>query len=149
MNRNFEVLHREPTSAGVLLVAKRHILFVKEKSSGKWGLPKGSIQSNESKAGCWKRELTEETQIDINHYPYRVIWSKTVDRYIIYTVILSIDDKTFEKMKLQESKSEEINQVKWIKADEIPENIYTLLNSTTRSAIFSITRSPLRSFRRE
>ena len=149
MNRNLEALHLKPTSAGVLLVAKHHILFVKEKSSDKWGLPKGSIQKDESKVDCWKRELKEETQIDIDLYKYRVIWNKRINRYIIYTVILSIDNETFNKMKTQESKSEEINQVEWIKIGEIPTNVYDSLNSTAWTAIFSINHPSSRSFRRE
>lgn len=149
MNRNLEVLHRGPASAGVLLIAKKHILLVKEKSSDKWGLPKGSIQKGETTGDCWRRELKEETQIDIDRYLYRITWSKVINRYVIYTVKLSIDDKTFDQLKTQESKSEEITQVKWMEINSISRKMFAQFNSTARTAIFDIPDLPLRSFRRE
>ena len=65
--------HREyiyPPKAGVILfdVTKSKILIVKNKNTegtGKWGLPKGHVEENESREDCAMRELHEETGINL------------------------------------------------------------------------------------
>lgn len=59
-----------PPKAGVILFdfKKKKILIVKNKNTagtGKWGLPKGHVEKNESREDCAMRELHEETGIKL------------------------------------------------------------------------------------
>ena len=59
-----------PPKAGVILFdfKKKKILIVKNKNTsgtGKWGLPKGHVEENESREDCAMRELHEETGIKL------------------------------------------------------------------------------------
>lgn len=57
---------RPPKAGGIVFDAERkHILLVQQ-LSGKWGLPKGSLQTGESILSAAKREIKEETGINLN-----------------------------------------------------------------------------------
>lgn len=49
--------------SGVILTVGSRVLLVKNRSSGKWGFPKGKRNREESEWQCAKRELEEETGI--------------------------------------------------------------------------------------
>jgi len=53
--------------AGVFLISNRSVLLVYQKQSGLWGIPKGHSNDRESIEDNWRRELREETGIDIRY----------------------------------------------------------------------------------
>lgn len=55
---------------GVIVISKNtsKILLVQGRRTGKWSLPKGHIEKNESYEACARRELEEETGIKVNEF---------------------------------------------------------------------------------
>lgn len=138
MQRNIEILHRQPKSAGVILIAYNHVLLVKEKSSGKWGLPKGAIEKNETSEACWQRELLEETTLDIKKYPFKVTHQRARSRYLIYTVKMYLPRDNFQTLKeeMDRKSTAEIKMIRWFTMEEM-KGMTHRVNDVTRSSISS------------
>ena len=57
---------------GVIAVTKnKKILLVRGRKTGKWSLPKGHRESNETPEECAKREMNEETGICIQEFSHK------------------------------------------------------------------------------
>lgn len=52
-------------AAAVAIIDKNKILLLKRKDNGKWTLPGGTLEYNESLSACALREVKEETGLDI------------------------------------------------------------------------------------
>jgi len=73
---------RSRKKAGGIILTKSHVLLVQ--SRGKcWGFPKGSVEGDETSLDCAKREIREETSIelDIETTDFFILHHKT-DYYI-------------------------------------------------------------------
>lgn len=136
MQRNIEILHQQPKSAGVMLIAYDHVLFVKEKSSGKWGFPKGSIEKGETPEACWQRELLEETTLDIKKYQYRTTYRKVRSRYLVHTVRMYLPRDAFQTMKeeMDQKSTTEIKTMKWFTLEEASK-MMDRVNDVTRNTM--------------
>lgn len=51
--------------AGAILLCKNKVLLVQSRGN-KWGFPKGTIMPGETVLGCAKREVKEETSLDVD-----------------------------------------------------------------------------------
>jgi len=57
-------------------------------ASGNWGLPKGAQERGETIETCAKRELKEETGIDISHIPLANMKVITISQHTYYVIIV-------------------------------------------------------------
>ncbi|OPA73807.1 hypothetical protein BVG16_27400 [Paenibacillus selenitireducens] len=56
-----------PSIRAVIYDDKNRILFIERRGNGKWALPTGGIELNESIFECLQREVREETGLDVIH----------------------------------------------------------------------------------
>lgn len=87
----------------------------KEKCKGKWNIPAGHIEINESVIDCLKREVKEETGCNITPTGILEIGNKVLENDIFLSIIFGaklIDEKIAYNLN-------EILNVKWFSYDEI------------------------------
>lgn len=107
-----------PPKAGVIIfdLKKRKLLIVKNKNTsgtGKWGLPKGHVEDNESREDCAMRELYEETGIKlyiVRDHP-RIRINNSI-YYIYYTHIANIEIKPRDNEEIHDARFCFINRIK-------------------------------------
>ena len=57
---------------GVIAISKNDkILLIRGRKTGKWSLPKGHVEGQENSEQCAKREMKEETGIQIDAFTYK------------------------------------------------------------------------------
>jgi ADP-ribose pyrophosphatase YjhB (NUDIX family) len=54
----------EEKSCGCIIIENRKVLLIKQ-TSGIWGFPKGHVEHDETEEETAKREVKEETNIDV------------------------------------------------------------------------------------
>lgn len=109
---------RKKNVCGICLFSRdgRKILLVKQREAQKWGFPKGSKETNESKFICMQRELAEETGINLKDYPHTVLNEYTKFQCNLFFVQLHIDEKV---IKLAPKDTTEIEISTWINLNDI------------------------------
>lgn len=93
---------------GVILRCEEKILIVYQKASGLWGFPKGRKYENEEIFVCAKRELLEETGIDLDKLKFRRSHTHSIGCFRLFDVSLQTcitnihivpDEKEIEKIE--------------------------------------------------
>ena len=54
-----------PATRAVLLDERQGILLIRRRDNGQWGFPAGAIELGDSVFDCLKREVKEETGLDV------------------------------------------------------------------------------------
>ena len=87
------------------------------KGENKWGFPKGHRNPGEKIFHCAKREIREETGLDLPNYMFR----KRINIFntIYYIIFLQQD---FQEFKI--SDTNEIAKVEWVKLNTLKKNNY-------------------------
>jgi mRNA-decapping enzyme subunit 2 len=67
------MIHRNECGVVLLNSSSDRVLVVLQRSSKKWGLPKGHQEAEESAYTCAVRELYEETGVQLAQIPHKVI----------------------------------------------------------------------------
>lgn len=107
---------KKEKSCGCIILKDNNVLLIKH-NKGHWDFPKGHIEEGETEQQTAKREVKEETNIDveiISEQKYRanyIIEDKKIDKEVIYFLAKPL---SFE-IKPQE---EEVSTVKWVKIEE-------------------------------
>jgi len=96
--------------------------------SSNWGVPGGFLNRGEQPEEAVRRELREETGIELNNV--KLFQIKTIDRHI--EVLFCAEPVGFASVK-----SREINAVGWFKSGEMPENMNRIQKSTIESLLKS------------
>lgn len=112
----------------------------RESKKGKWNMPAGKLEENETLIDTCIREVKEETNIDISINGLIAIEEKVTDLgqlIIIYFLADYVSGEiSFDK--------EEINDVKWMSEKEIKElDKSTIRGSETIDNILSLAKEPL------
>ena len=112
-------------SCGCIVIEDGKVLLVKH-NQGHWGFPKGHVEGNETEEETAKREVKEETNIDVEiikgkRYTEEYITNKGNDKEVIYFIAKKISGE----IKKQES---EIENIEWVEIEEV-ENRLTYNNS--------------------
>lgn len=95
----------------ILLSARRTVLLVQGRSTGKWSFPKGHPYTNEYPHECALRETFEETGINLHHgFTTKLHLSKGT--YFVYHITKEYTPSPQD--------TNEIMNAKWAAIDEIP-----------------------------
>ena len=111
------MISKKSKAGGVLLISENnniYILLVLGRAANKWGIPKGSIEHNESLEDAANREVFEETGININNYNTMKILNHNKSAYKLIKLPGSIND-----YKLCTNDPIEIKSVKWFSIKEL------------------------------
>lgn len=111
------MLHEK--SCGAIVYRKYHgnteILLIKHVNSGHWSFPKGHVEGNETELETAKREIMEETGIDVNLDPtFREIVTYSPKKDTQKNVVYFIARAKNTNFVPQE---EEIAEIKWVEID--------------------------------
>ncbi len=114
-----------PTAVAIIVNKKGEVLLVRrafDPSKGKWDIPGGFVDLNESLEEALERELKEELDLTINNfiysnsYPHRYLY-KGVNEYLIgITFIVKLKDEPMI------SPRDDINEARFFSLDKIPWN---------------------------
>jgi len=110
----------------------RKLLVVYQRASQKWGLPKGHMNLNElrnnDKIGCSKREILEETGLNMNSLPNTIIGKENMNNKVFFIYKLNCPIENLDLIPLDKK---EIVNVMWINIDTISR--FTDRNECNRS----------------
>lgn len=108
-------------SCGCIVFNKNNEILLVRHNAGHWGLPKGHVEENETEVETAKREVKEETNIDVEINPkYRYILNYSPDIGIMKEVVFFVAKSKNNNIKEQ---IEEVKEVKWFGFDEAIETI--------------------------
>jgi len=113
--------------AGVFLHCRSHVLLVWQRCSGMVGIPKGAKSDGESNDDCWKRELLEETSIDISKYHYKI--KNTFETLIYHITSVELDCDYLPNPHVGDEN--EIVKVMWVKYCDISKYALNIVTSHT------------------
>ena len=115
--RNFYMLHEK--SCGAIVYRKYHgnteILLIKHVNSGHWSFPKGHVEGDETEVETAKREILEETGIEVNLDPtFRETVSyspkKDTQKIVVYFIAKAKNTDYVPQ-------EDEIAEIKWVEID--------------------------------
>jgi len=101
------------------------ILFIRRRDNGLWGMPAGSQELDESILDCLKREVKEESGLDVISatpmaiYSQRSIVTAYGDPYHLFQVQFLVDEWSGELV----TETDETVDARFFGLDEIPEKI--------------------------
>lgn len=105
----------EEKSCGCIVIENRKVLLIKQ-TSGIWGFPKGHVEHDETEEETAKREVKEETNIDVEIDPKkRYEMHYTTDKGKYKEVVLFLSKKISGQLKKQD---DEILEAKWFEFDD-------------------------------
>ena len=105
----------EKSCGCVVLNDKQQVLLVHH-NLGHWGLPKGHVEKDETEVETAKREVKEETNIDVevnSNYRYSMSYSpkEGIMKEVVFFVANSVSNNLKEQV-------EEVQEVKWFDFDD-------------------------------
>ena len=108
-------------SCGCIVFNKNNEILLVHHNAGHWGLPKGHVEGKETEVETAKREVKEETNVDVEvntKYRYRLEYSPKdgVSKEVVFFIANSTSDNLKEQI-------EEVKEVKWFCFDKAIETI--------------------------
>ena len=126
------------TECGVILFSKDmvHTLLVFQNRSGKWGFPKGYMTHHEKGTKnffkCAKRELYEETGVDLRTIPHTKYGTIILGNKLLYIIEAKVSNlKTYPMDK------KEISCVQWIRREHLQEFVESNMCNATLNMLFT------------
>ncbi len=107
---------KQEKSCGAIVLNKNNEVLLVHHNSGHWDFPKGHVEAGETEEQTAKREVKEETNIDIIvdiNYRYVTSYSpkEEVMKEVVYFLAKNVDDD--KKPQLSE-----VNEVRWFNLEE-------------------------------
>ena len=126
--------YRKNCVCGVCIISEdgEYFLMVYQNHAGKWSFPKGSKEFGETNFFCMKRELYEETGININELKYTFLYK--IRRYQYSLSIIQLKEN-YKSIVLNPRDTEEIGQAKWVKINDA---LKLNLNRVTEDVVFDL-----------
>ncbi len=107
-------------ACGCIIIDADKVLLVKQKQ-GFWSFPKGHVENTETEAETAKREVKEETNLDVEiDYTKRYSMEYVTDKGNLKQVVFFVAKCTSKEIKAQEC---EIDDIKWLNFDKAIETI--------------------------
>ena len=107
-------------SCGAIIIDNDKILVLQQ-VAGHWGFPKGHVEEGETEVQTAKREIKEETNLDVeinNNFRYTESYSPAegVEKEVVYFIAQKIGGE----IKVQE---EEVKKIEWLSYNEALERL--------------------------
>lgn len=107
-------------SCGAIIIDNDKILVLQQ-VAGHWGFPKGHVEEGETEIQTAKREIKEETNLDVeinDNYRYTEKYSPAegVEKEVVYFIAQKIGGE----IKVQE---EEVKKIEWLSYNEALERL--------------------------
>lgn len=111
---------REKSCGCIVINDKEEVLLIHH-NAGHWDLPKGHVEEGETEIQTAKREVKEETNIDVDvneRFRYTIEYSpkEGVMKEVVYFLARNITDN-------REAQIKEVREVKWYPYEEAIEKI--------------------------
>jgi len=119
-----ETINQPRIGVGVCIIHDGKILLGKRNSypgSGTWSMPGGHLEYKEKLEDCVKREVKEETNLDVGFSHVLTTTDDMFDEKHYLTVYAKADFKGGE-LKLMEP--DRFEQWGWFKLEEVPEELF-------------------------
>jgi 8-oxo-dGTP pyrophosphatase MutT (NUDIX family) len=128
---------RKNNNCGICIISNdaKYCLMVFQRKAKKWSFPKGSKELGETNIICMKRELYEETGIDLNNLYYNLIC--TIRKYQYYLYVIKLKEN-HDSIILNPQDKKEIELVKWVK---ISDALNFNMNRITEDIIFDLQKN--------
>ena len=112
---------KQEKSCGCIIINERKEVLLIHHNAGHWDFPKGHVEEGETEVDTAKREVKEETNIDVEvneKYRYTLRYSPKEDimKEVVYFLARNINDNS-------EAQIEEVSEVKWFKYNEAIEKV--------------------------
>lgn len=115
----------EEKACGCIVIENNKVLLIKQ-TSGAWGFPKGHVEHDETEEETAKREVKEETNIDVKiNLEKRYEMHYITDKGKYKKVVFFLAEKIGGELKKQDS---EILEAKWVDLHDAAE-IFTYDNT--------------------
>ncbi len=101
--------YRPTKVGGIILDRDDHLLIVKGKHSGKWSVPKGTLEDNETLLEGALREIKEETGLKLQPCSVKKLEYWAVNRARLY--LLQVEKR---KPRLRPKDEKEIKMAYWL-----------------------------------
>ena len=107
-------------SCGAIIIDNDKVLVLQQ-IAGHWGFPKGHVEKGETEAQTAKREIKEETNLDVeinNNFRYTENYSPAegVEKEVVYFIAQKIGGE----IKVQQ---EEVKEIEWLSFNEALEKL--------------------------
>ena len=105
----------EEKACGCIIIENNKVLLIKQ-TSNQWGFPKGHVEHDETEEETARREVKEETNLDVDinlNKRYEMFY--TTDKGKYKQVVLFLAKKIGGEIKKQES---EIKEIQWFDFQE-------------------------------
>ena len=111
----------------IIMDLEKGILFEKRTDNGMWCIPGGSVELGETLEEALKREVKEETSLDIYHPELLDVQSNVHVIYpngdeVYYTDVIYLVQEYSGELE----HDEESTELKWFPVNQLPENIVPL-----------------------
>ena len=120
----------------ILISSRQRILCVRGRRTGKWSFPKGHPNLGESAYECAKREVYEETSVNLPLQVERIIPLKTGSYYIVRS----------PELTCQTRDPEEVMDIAWLSISDLQRSPVNLDINTFLREYKSILCPPTQSF---
>lgn len=112
---------KQEKSCGCIVMNEKNEILLVHHNAGHWDLPKGHVEEGETEEETAKREVKEETNIDVEiNSKYRYTTNYSPKEGVMKEVVFFLANKISDNKKPQ---LEEVSEVKWFKFDEAIEKI--------------------------
>ena len=112
---------KQEKSCGCIVINNNNEVLLIHSNQGHWGFPKGHVEDGESEIQTAKREVKEETNIDVEVVEkYRYTQKYSPEEDVIKEVVLFLAKNIGNDKKAQ---LEEVSEVKWFTFSEAVEKI--------------------------
>ena len=112
---------KQEKSCGCIIINDKEEVLLVRHNKGHWDFPKGHVESGETEVETAKREVKEETNIDVEvneEYRYSTKYSPKEDviKEVIYFLARNINDN-------RQAQLEEVSEVKWFSIEDAIDKI--------------------------
>ena len=119
---------------GVIVIKENKVLLGKRKNShgeGSWCFPGGHLEFNESLENCAKREVLEETGIEIKNIRFEIITNDIFkDEEKHYITIFMLSEYDSGEVKVMEP--EKCEKWDWFEWNNLPEPLFLPIQNLLR-----------------
>ena len=111
---------KKEKSCGCIIIEKDKVLLIQQ-TKGHWGFPKGHVEVGETEIETAKREVKEETNLDVEiNENKRYTMEYITDKGTLKQVVLFVAKKINGNEKYQEA---EIKAMRWMKFEDAVKTI--------------------------